>query len=149
MTGPAADAFDRARLTDPGLFRFWQDDRVRYADLDPVGHANNNAIGAYFENARVGLVSHLGLQEAAGALAVVLRRTDFDFLAEVHYPSPLRTGMGIIAIGNSSITVGGGLFVEGRAVATHTAVQVLIDPATRRPVRVPAAMRARLAPYLF
>ncbi|MFV3075088.1 acyl-CoA thioesterase [Niveispirillum fermenti] len=149
MASPAHTTFERTRLTDPDLFRFWQEDRVRYADLDPVGHANNNAIGTYFENARVGLVSHLGLHAAAGTFAVVLRRTDFEFLAEVHYPSPLRTGMGIIAIGNSSITVGGGLFVEGRPVATHTAIQVLIDPETRRPVRVPDAMRANLAPYLF
>ena len=30
----------------------WTREVIRYADLDPVGHVNNNAYGLFIENAR-------------------------------------------------------------------------------------------------
>lgn len=143
----ASDSFDHARLADPGQYRFWQDEHVRFADLDPVGHANNNAIGAYFENARVGLLTAAGVYAHLPGQVVVLRRTVFEFLGEIHYPSPLRVGLGVIALGTSSIRVAGALFVNETIVATHDATQVLIDRETRRPTPIPDAARAVLEPY--
>src|SRR5919112_664081 len=39
---------------DPSFYRHWIEDRVRFADLDPLGHCNNAAIGGFFEAPRVG-----------------------------------------------------------------------------------------------
>ncbi len=143
----AGSSVDHARLTDPALYRFWQDEHVRFADLDPVGHANNNAIGAYFENARVGLLTAADVYAHLPGQAVVLRCTVFEFLGEIHYPAPLRIGLGVIALGTSSIRVAGALFVGETIKATHDATQVLIDRATRRPVPIPDAARTALAPF--
>jgi hypothetical protein len=38
---------DSRPVTDPikpAAYRFWMDEHVRFSDLDPLGHANNNAI---------------------------------------------------------------------------------------------------------
>jgi acyl-CoA thioester hydrolase len=151
-------SFDRACLKDATRFRFWQEDRVRYADLDPVGHVNNNATGAYFENARVGFVDQLGISGGTPGRVIsggtpgrviVLRRTEYDFLAEIHYPSALRIGLGVIAVGNSSLTLAGGLFVNGAVTTLHGATMVLIDAQTRRPTPLPDFARAALSAYMI
>src|SRR3546814_7120223 len=58
MTATPADAsvadFDPA---DPASYSFWTEERLRYADLDPLSHVNNNAIGVFLENGRVYLRS--------------------------------------------------------------------------------------------
>ena len=40
-------------------------DYVRFSDLDPLGHTNNNAIGEYFENARAALFMEVIAELAA------------------------------------------------------------------------------------
>lgn len=142
-----ASNLDHGRLTDPALYRFWQDERVRFADLDPVGHANNNAVGVYFENARFALLTAAGFYAQAPGGVVVLRRTEYEFVGEIHYPAALRIGLCVTALGTSSIQMAGALFVGETIKATHVAAQVLIDKASRRPLPVPAAARAVLDPF--
>ena len=45
---------------DPASYRFWIEDHVRFADLDPLGHCNNAAISTFFESSRVALFAAAG-----------------------------------------------------------------------------------------
>ena len=93
----------------------WTREIIRYADLDPVGHVNNNAYGLFIENARTMLFldaereikSELNLGSQCDW---VLRKLDIDFLREIHYPGEVEVGIAITRIGKSSMVVNHGVF---------------------------------------
>ena len=78
--------------TSPASYRYWIDETVRFADLDPVGHVNNAAISTYFESARVALFHDSGNSPVSGPRSVVIARLTIDFRAELHYPDRIRIG---------------------------------------------------------
>jgi acyl-CoA thioester hydrolase len=128
--------------TDAGAYRFWTEEHVRFADLDPLGHANNNAIGTYFEAAR--LFARAGRPLGAGGRSVVLARIAIDFRAELQYASPVRIGSKVLAIGRTSLTLASAIFDGDRCAASAQAVCVVFDLASRRPAAVDEALRTRL-----
>lgn len=147
MTEPTHDI----DLRDPGVYRFWIDEHVRFADLDPLGHANNGAIGTYFESARVAWLDSLREDGGHGGPAIVLARIAIDFRRELHYPNRVRVGQRVLRIGRTSIVLGGGVFTVTEeapvCVATSEAVCVLFDLKTRRPVEIAEDQRALLARF--
>ncbi|HEV7370085.1 thioesterase family protein [Arenibaculum sp.] len=131
--------------TDPAAYRFWTEEHVRFADLDPLGHANNNAIGTFFEAARVDLFARSGNPVSGGPLGVVLARITIDFRAELHYGAPIRIGTRVVRFGRTSLDVRSAIFRGDLCAATSEGVCVLIDMEGRRPTPFPDALRARLA----
>lgn len=131
-------------LRDPARFRHWVQDHVRFGDLDPLGHANNNAINVIMENGRVELIDRMEIRPLLPGGLMVIKTTRTEFNAEVHRPAKLDIGVGIGAVGNSSYTILAGLFVNGINAATHEARMVLIDRQTRRPTPLPPEARAIL-----
>lgn len=154
--GSASTGATAVPLSDPSIYRHWTDEHVRFNDLDPLGHANNNAIGVYFESGRVEFHDAIGLRDTMEHQFVAARIAT-DFRAEVHRPNRLRVGIGVLRVGRTSWTVGCGLFIvdgEGdrqayRCVATSECVLVLIDTTTRRPIPVPDLARDALAGHLL
>jgi acyl-CoA thioester hydrolase len=138
------DMIDLNLLRDPARFRHWVQDHVRFGDLDPLGHANNNAINVIMENGRVELIDRMEIRPLLPGGLMVIKTTRTEFNAEVHRPAKLDIGVGIGAVGNSSYTILAGLFVNGINAATHEARMVLIDRQTRRPVPLPPEARAIL-----
>lgn len=141
---PTAPA-ERTDPTDPARYRHWAEEQVRFADLDPLGHVNNNAVGVYFESGRVAFYRATRLHEGTPDRRPVVRRIVIEFLAELHFPAALRVGTRPVRIGRSSITFRQGLFTAGRCVATAETVSVMFDLAARRPVSLSDAQRAALA----
>ncbi|MDE1148879.1 MAG: thioesterase family protein [Azospirillaceae bacterium] len=135
-------------LAAPASYRFWADEHVRFNDLDPVGHVNNNAFGVYFESGRVAL--HRDLRQATSfpGYAVVMRKITIDYLAEITYPNDVRVGTRLIRLGRTSWTTGAALFVGDRCHATSHCVSVLMDVATRRPAPLPDNLRTALEGWL-
>lgn len=132
-------------LADPARYRFWTSERVRFADLDPLGHANNNAIGVYLQEARVHLFETVtGRRIGDGGLAVVLARIVIDYVKELRYPADLRIGSRVARIGRTSVTLESALFTDADCIATSESVTVLFDPIERRPADVPPDLRTRL-----
>lgn len=134
-----------ADLTVPETYRFWTGEHVRFADLDPLGHANNNAIGTFFEVGRVDLFARAGNPVSGGPLGVVLAHIAIDFRAELRYGDLVRIGTRVSRFGRTSIDVQAGLFRGDQCAATSEGVCVLIDMGPRRPTPIPDALRARLA----
>lgn len=135
-------------LADPRRYVYWTDDRLRFGDLDSLGHANNNAFGVFFESGRVALFEDVlgGPLGTLTELSVVIARISIDFLAELHYPAPhLRIGTRISRFGRTSVDIEAALFkgdpAAGLCVATSQSVCVLFDPRTRRPAPVPASLQ--------
>ncbi|QQP89745.1 acyl-CoA thioesterase [Skermanella sp. TT6] len=130
--------------TSPASYRYWIDETVRFADLDPVGHVNNAAISTYFESARVALFHDSGNSPVSGPRSVVIARLTIDFRAELHYPDRIRIGLRVTRFGRSSLTLAGAVFRGDTCIATSEAICVIIDVAERRSVEIPADVRTRL-----
>ncbi len=124
----------------------WTREIIRYADLDPVGHVNNNAYGLFIENARTMLFldaereikSELNLGSQCDW---VLRKLDIDFLREVHYPGEVEVGIAITRIGKSSMVVNHGVFTEDYCAATAVGISVYFDLKTRSSTAIPQSIQ--------
>jgi len=142
---------DDTQRFDVTRYGHWIDDHVRFCDLDPLGHVNNNAIGQYFENARASFFTEVTPGWPHGDVIFVLGRTAIDFRRELHMPAALRIGTGVLKIGRTSLTLTNvvfnkkGMAMEG--VAYGESVSVLIDKRTRSPIDIPSALRSILERY--
>ena len=114
-------------LTDAGTYDHWVIEQVRFSDTDLVGHVNNVAIAAYVESGRVAYAGSL-LAAAEQRTGLTLRRVEIDYRSELHYPARLDVGSCLLAIGRTSLTVGTGVFTDGRCAATARAVLVAVGP---------------------
>jgi acyl-CoA thioester hydrolase len=138
---------DTTTLRDAGRFRFWTEDQIRFADLDLLGHANDKAVATFVETARVGLMYEAFGDPFGGPQIVVMRRMVTEYLGELHFGDKVRTGCGVLRIGNSSFALGSSVFEGDRCCALTDTAMVVIDRETRRPVAIPDRMRAALERY--
>ncbi|MEQ1653517.1 MAG: thioesterase family protein [Hyphomicrobium sp.] len=142
MSTDPAPAFN---LHDPTQYRLWQEEHVRFGDLDVNGHVNNLAIGEYFENARVALHRQVFPAWPRVPHLFVLVHTSFDYYRELLYPAQLRIGTRLIKFGRTSMHLGAALFHNQELIAQSTTVSVLIDAQTRQPEEVPTTLRTAIS----
>jgi acyl-CoA thioester hydrolase len=129
-------------------YRYWVDERVRFADLDLLGHVNNKAYCTYAESCRAAFLRHTGMWDGESGRQGVVIRLEINYLQELHYPAELRVGLRVLKLGASSFTVGLGIFSGERCVATAITVIVRIDAQTRAKVTLSDDERGALAPYV-
>src|SRR3954464_2431525 len=132
---------------EPSFYRHWIEDRVRFADLDPLGHCNNAAIGGFFESSRIALFADAGHPVGGGALSMPIVRTEIDFKHGILYGARVRVGARVLRIGRTSFTLAGAVFDGDRCAAAAQVVAVLFDLAQRRSVEIPADLRQTLSAY--
>ena len=129
-------------------YRYWTDERVRFNDLDVLGHVNNIAYAVYVENARASFLGDTGLWVMGARIANVIVRTEMDYLREVQFPASLRVGVNVLAVGTRSYTLGIGIFNGEHCVLVARNVIVRFDSHSRGSVPLDEEARARLLPYL-
>jgi acyl-CoA thioester hydrolase len=132
---------------NPAAYRHWTDDHVRFSDLDPFGHVNNNSIGQYFENARAAFYHERGPAGPHDGQMFILAHVAVDFRHELHMPAQLRIGTGVIKIGRTSLTLANALFKGTKGLAYCESVSVLIDQRTRKPTPISDELRKMLEDY--
>jgi acyl-CoA thioester hydrolase len=125
-------------------YKHWIDDRVRFSDLDPLGHVNNNTVGQYFENARAALYLTVTPTWPHGDEIFVLAQSTINFLHELHMPADLRVGSGVVKIGRTSLTLSNILMHGERVISTGESVSVLINHTTRKPAPISDEFRVVL-----
>ena len=134
--------------TDARSYGFWAEERVRFADLDMLGHVNNKAYFTYAETARVAFLSASGLWRPGHFRQNVVGRAELDYLRELHFPANLRIGVRITKVGNTSFTIGMGMFNGDVCIATAVTLMVRINTQTRTPVPLDDEEKAMLKPFL-
>lgn len=139
---PVADA------TDPGAYRYWAPEIVRFADLDLIGHVNNKAYATYAESGRAAFLRHTGLWRPDATRHSVIVRLEIDYRRELHYPAELRIGVRVLGIGRRSFTLGLGIFHGETCAATVVTVFARTDAQTRKAVELDTEERASLRRYL-
>lgn len=138
---------DDQQRFDLSRYKHWIDDKVRFSDLDPLGHVNNNSVGQYFENARAFFFQEITPQWPLGDRIFILGHIAIDFRRELHMPANLHIGTGVVSLGRTSMVLANALFRSDVGLAACESVSVLIDAKTRRPIPIPEDIRALLRPY--
>ncbi len=127
-------------LAERARFPLWARDVLRYGDTDRQGHVNNAVFATFCETGRVQFLIPL----LPVGCSFVIARLILDYRAEIMWPGEVDIGTTVLAVGRSSFTLGQGLFVAERCVASAQSVMVLTDDETRRSTPLPEALRARL-----
>src|SRR5207237_7500203 len=124
---------------------------TRWADNDVYGHVNNAAYYSYFDTLVNRMLIERGLLDPAKSAAIgVVVETSCRFVASLSFPEVIEAGLRVAHIGDSSVRYEIALFrrADKEPAAAGHFVHVYVDRATRRPVPVPAEVRAALEPLL-
>ncbi|MBL0965348.1 MAG: acyl-CoA thioesterase [Blastomonas sp.] len=134
---PKAEAWQR----DPESYPFSTVTETRFQDLDPLGHINNVAMAALFENGRVRFNRALGLERRQPGERWLIAAVSINYVAEAHFPDPVEVMSGIGRMGSSSWDIYSAAFQQGVCVATCVSTLVLTDRNGPKPI--PEPLRAR------
>lgn len=123
---------------------------ARYGDMDANGHVNNLALESMHENARAEFNQHIfpGIYDpATRTIRLVTANNVVHFLAEVHWPARIETGLGIGRLGRTSYVVSTALFVGDNCVGLCDTVLVMLGD--DGPIPIPEQARDLLGTYLL
>lgn len=133
-------------LADPFLYPWRTEVAARFQDLDPNGHVNNVAMAAMFEEARLRFHASFGLPSLIGEGAgLMVASVQLHYLAEAHYPAPVRFSMGVGYLGSSSWRLLAAAHQGELCVALGDAT--LVHHRAGRPARTPDPIRETLAAH--
>jgi acyl-CoA thioester hydrolase len=123
-------------------------DRVRFGDLDPMGHLNNVDFLRFFESARIAfhrtILDGARPGERPSGFGIVVAELHATYRAPAYYDQELRTGVRPADIGRSSYKIEFETSANGQVVAAGHAVLVGYDYDRNESVPLPEQLRARL-----
>jgi acyl-CoA thioester hydrolase len=120
-------------------------ERVRFRDLDALGHVNNAVFLTYIESARVAFLLDLGAATTLEDMSIIVARIEIDFRAPVGFGEEVEIAVHASRFGDKSFDLDYELRVGGRVVAQAKSVLVGYDYATGETVTIPNEWRERLA----
>jgi acyl-CoA thioester hydrolase len=126
-------------------FDFVHRERVRFRDLDAMGHVNNAVFATYVEQARIEYLRSLGVLEGPLYMGMILARLELDFVAPALPEGEIEIGVRPVRSGNKSFELEYALEQAGRTVARATTVLVAYDYEQAQSVPLPNSWRDLLA----
>ncbi len=122
-------------------FDYVHRERVRFRDVDALGHVNNAVFLTYLEEARIGFLQPIGA-EASG---MILARVEIDFRAPLRMGDELEIGVRALGVGTKSFELAYEVRAGEEVAAEAKTVLVSFDYETGHSVEVPQAWREALA----
>ena len=121
--------------------------KLRWGDMDMLGHVNNTVYFRYMEQARIEWIYAMaGGQGYDGGHGPVIVNASCNFIVPLVYPADVAVRMSIGDPGRTSIGSYYDLMVGEKRYAEGAARMVWTDRATGRPVPLPAHVLALLRP---
>jgi acyl-CoA thioester hydrolase len=139
---------DRAPPPGRGDFPHFLRIATRWIDNDAYGHINNATYYSYFDTVvNEHLIRAGGLDIARSEAIGVVAETSCRFFRSLTFPAPVDAGLRVVRLGHSSVEYALALFGgdDTHAAAAGRFVHVWVDRAARRPIAIPARVRAALA----
>ena len=124
---------------------FVHKERVRFRDLDPMGHVNNAVYLTYIESARFAFLKHLGAAPTIEDMAIIVARIEIDFRAPVGFGEEVEIGVRASRFGTKSFDLTYELRVRGEIVAEAKSVLVAYDYGKGEPIELPDEWKEKLA----
>lgn len=128
-------------------FHHFMDIQIRWNDLDAYRHLNNARYHAFFDTVIMHFLTHVGGFDLLDGPVVPFTVENLcRFHRPLAFPDVVEAGLRVAKLGNSSVRYEIGLFRndDDDAAAQGHFVHVYVDRTTRRPTRLPEAMRAAL-----
>ena len=122
-------------------FAFVHRERVRFADVDAMGHVNNAVYLTYVEQARIAFVGATTLDE----LAMIVARAEIDFRSPARFGEEIEVGVRPARFGTKSFDLEYELRAGGRLVAEAKTVCVAYDYSRHETIEIPDEWRRLLA----
>ncbi|MEW9580958.1 acyl-CoA thioesterase [Paraburkholderia sp. DGU8] len=122
---------------------------TRWMDNDVYGHVNNVVYYSYFDTVVNEYLIHAGVLDFEhGATIGLVVETHCSYFTPLVFPERVEAGLRVARLGTSSVRYEVGLFREGdeQAAAQGHFVHVYVERVARRPVSLPAELRAALEP---
>lgn len=120
-------------------------ERVRFRDLDAMGHVNNAVFLTYIESARVAFLQHLGAAATLEDMSIIVARIEIDFRAPVGFGDEVEVSVHASRFGDKSFDLDYELRVDSEVVAQAKSVLVSYDYGKGEAVELPAEWREKLA----
>jgi acyl-CoA thioester hydrolase len=142
-----AAASDRPQPVPRAHYRHFVPVTTRWLDNDVYGHLNNVVYYSLFDTVVNGVLIESGaLDPIAGEVVGFVVETGCNYFVPLAYPQALEAGLRVARIGSSSVRYEVGIFAAGEAqtAARGHFIHVYVDRLTRRPVPLPARLRAVL-----
>ena len=124
---------------------FVHTERVRFRDLDPMGHVNNAVFLTYIESARVAFLRSLGAAVTLEDMSIIVARIEIDFRAPVGFGDNVEISVHASRFGGKSFDLDHELRVDGKVVAEAKSVLVSYDYGKGEAVELPSEWREKLA----
>lgn len=126
-------------------YRVFRTLTTRWMDNDSYGHVNNVVYYSYFDTAVNGYLIEASQVDIRTLPAIgLVVETSCRYFEPVSFPEPLEAGMAVERLGRTSIAYRVGIFRNASlsAAAAGSFVHVYVDRDSRRPVEIPAIIRA-------
>jgi acyl-CoA thioester hydrolase len=120
-------------------------ERVRFRDLDVLGHVNNAVFSTYVESARVAFLLHTGAATSPQTLGIIVARIEIDFRAPVGFDEEVEIAVRASRFGGKSFDLDYELRVGERVVAEAKTVCVAYDYRKGEAIEIPDGWKERLA----
>lgn len=139
----------RPQAEPRSAYRLFRTLGTRWMDNDIYGHVNNVVYYSFFDTAVNGYLIEAGaLDIHAGATIGLVIETHCNYFAPLAFPQAVQAALRVAHLGSSSVRYEIGLFAPGEPLSAACGhfVHVYVDRDSRRPVPLPAALRAALEP---
>ena len=139
----------RAAPTERSAYPRFQVITTRWMDNDVYGHVNNVVHYSFFDTAVNRTLIEAGVLDIhAGEVIGLVVETKCNYFDSIAFPQTVHAGLRVEHLGRSSVRYEIALFADEAPLAAAVGhfVHVYVDRATRRPVPLPAALKAALAP---
>jgi acyl-CoA thioester hydrolase len=125
-------------------FDFVHRERVRFKDVDAMGHVNNAVYLTYLEEARAAWMLELGLASGHD-FPIIIARAEIDFRSPARFGDEIEVGVRAGRFGTKSFDLEYELRAGGRTVATGKTTCVAYDYERGETVAIPDDWREALA----
>lgn len=134
-------------MSTPEDYKHLSDVQTRWSDNDIYGHVNNVTYYSYCDSVvNRYLIEQGGLDIHKGSVIGLIVESHCKFLSPLVYPHPIRAGLRVGKLGNSSVRYELALWDHtGKLCAQAYMVHVFVDRESNRPTAMPAKLRAALA----
>jgi acyl-CoA thioester hydrolase len=120
---------------------------TRWSDNDVYGHINNVVYYSFFDTAVNRMLIERGVLDIHhGNVIGLVVETHCNYTKPLAFPQTITAGVRVARLGNSSVRYEVGIFAKGdvEPAAQGHFVHVYVDRTTRKPVALPADLRAVL-----
>ena len=132
-------------------FKSFIDVRIRFSDMDSLGHVNNAVYLSYFEEARVHYFRELLDLPSIGSTSpgMIVLETHCTYKTPAYYGETLRIYSKVSWMKNKSFEMRyAAIEIEsGRTVAEGSSILVAYDYQTGQTVPIPESVRSRISAF--